>query len=159
MAAEELINALTKIEHLRVVARTSSFSFKGKEIDMREIGQKLNVSTLLEGSVRKAGNRLRITAQLVNVADGYHLWSERYDRLMADVFAIQDDIALAIVDALKVKLTGEEQQRLVKRHTENTEAYQLYLKGRFFWNRFAEDGFRKGIEYFNQALEKTRTTP
>ena len=99
--AEEIINALTKIETLRVVARTSCFAFKGKNEDIRTIGDKLNVSSILEGSVRKAGNRLRITAQLINVADGYHLWSEKYDRNMEDVFAIQDEISLTIVDKLK----------------------------------------------------------
>src|SRR6185503_8999364 len=98
---EELLNALAKIEALRVAARTSAFSFKGKETDVREIGQKLNVTSVLEGSVRKAGNRLRITAQLINVVDGYHLLSERYDREMKDIFDIQDEISLAIVDALK----------------------------------------------------------
>jgi serine/threonine-protein kinase len=152
--AEEIINALTQVESLRVVARTSAFSFKGKDIDIREIGRKLNVETLLEGSVRKAGNRLRITAQLVNVADGYHLWSERYDREMEDIFAIQEEISLSIVDKLKVKLLKEEKAKLVKRYTDDPEAYSLYLKGRYFWNRRYEGGLQKGIEYFLQAIEK-----
>ena len=112
--AEEIINALTQVEGLRVVARTSAFSFRGKEIDIREIGRKLNVETVMEGSVRKAGNRLRITAQLINVADGYHLWSERYDREMQDIFAIQDEISLTIVDKLKVKLLKEEKAKAGK---------------------------------------------
>jgi non-specific serine/threonine protein kinase len=133
--AEELLHALTKVEGLKVAARTSAFSVKGKNIDIREIGQKLNVTALLEGSVRKAGNRLRITAQLINVADGYHLWSERFDRDLADVFAIQDEITLAIVDALKVRLLDQTKTLLLKRHTENAEVYQLYLKGRYYWNR------------------------
>jgi len=152
--AEEIINALTQVEGLHVVARTSAFFFRGKEIDIREIGKKLNVETVMEGSVRKAGNRLRITAQLVNVVDGYHLWSERYDREIKDVFAIQDEISLAIVDKLKVKLLKEEKDKLVKRFTDNQEAYNLYLKGRYFWNRRYEGGLQKGIECFQQAINK-----
>jgi len=152
--AEEIINALTHIEGLRVVARTSAFAFKNKHEDIRDIGRKLNVKTLLEGSVRKAGSRLRITAQLVNVTDGYHLWSERYDREMEDVFAIQDEISLAIVDRLKVNLLGEEKAALVKRYTDNLEAYNLYLKGRYFWNRRSEGGLQRAIEFFQQAIEK-----
>ena len=152
--AEEIINALTHVEGLRVVARTSCFAFKGKQIDIREIGQKLNVETVLEGSVRKSSNRLRITGQLVNVADGYHIWSERYDREMEDVFAIQDEISLEIVDKLKLKLLGGEKARIVKRHTEDLDAYNLYLKGRYFWNKRTEGGLKKGIEYFEQAIDK-----
>lgn len=152
--AEELLNALSKIEALRVAARTSAFSFKGKETDIREIGQKLNVGAVLEGSVRKAGNRLRITAQLINVADGYHLWSERYDREMQDIFDIQDEISLAIVDALKVKLLGEEKAAMTKRYTDNTEAYQLYLLGRYQFGKYSEEGFKKAIAYFEKAIEQ-----
>ena len=150
--AEELLNALSKIEALHVAARTSSFSFKGKETDIREIGQKLNVGAVLEGSVRKAGNRLRITAQLINIADGYHLWSERYDREMQDIFDIQDEIALAIVEALKVKLLGAEKARVLKHYTDNTEAYQLYLQGRYHFFKLTGEGFRKSIEYYQAAL-------
>ncbi len=152
---EEIINALTQLEDLRVAARTSCFAFKGKALDVGEIGAKLKVATVLEGSVRRAGNRLRITAQLVNVADGYHLWSERYDREMEDVFAIQDDIARAIAGRLQVTLTGEAGERLVEPPTKSLEAYDLYLKGRFFVNRVLEvdgEGPRKGIDYFEQAL-------
>jgi serine/threonine-protein kinase len=153
--AEELINALAKVEAIQVAARTSAFSFRGRELDIREIGSKLNVSTVLEGSVRKASSRLRITAQLVNVSDGYHLWSERYDRQMEDVFAIQDEITLAIVDALKVRLLGEERAALLDRYKDNLEAYNLYLKGRYFWNkRPATEELEKGIEYFEQAIEE-----
>jgi serine/threonine protein kinase/Tfp pilus assembly protein PilF len=152
--AEEIINALTHIEGLRVVARTSAFSFRDKETDIREIGKKLNVETLLEGSVRKSGNRVRITAQLVNVGDGYHLWSERFDRDLADVFAIQDEISLAIVDKLKVKLLKEEKAKLVKRYTDDLEAYNLYLKGRYFWYRRYEGGLQKAVECFQQAIDQ-----
>lgn len=152
--AEELLNALAKIEGLQVAARTSAFSFKGRETDVGEIGRKLNVSTVLEGGVRKAGNRLRITAQLVNVADGYHLWSERYDREMKDVFDIQDEISLAIVEALKVKLLGAEKATVLRRYTDNTEAYQLYLKGRYHYGKWHKDEWKKAIEYYEQAIAK-----
>jgi TolB-like protein/Tfp pilus assembly protein PilF len=151
--SEEIINALTQIGELRVVARTSAFSFKGKDADIGEIGQKLKVEKVLEGSVRKAGNRLRITAQLINVADGYHLWSERFDRKLEDVFAIQDEITLAIVEKLRVKLLGIEKQALVKRHTHNQEAYSYYLKGRHFWNKMNPLAYALAIENFEKAIE------
>jgi len=151
--AEELLNALSKIEALHVAARTSAFSFKGKNTDIQDIGRKLNVATVLEGSVRKSGDRLRITAQLINVSNGYHVWSERYDRQLKDIFDIQDEISLAIVDALKVKLIGKEKAEVVKHHTENTEAYQLYLKGRFYANKWTADGIRMAIDFFNEAAE------
>ena len=150
--AEEIINALNKVQSLRVAARTSSFAFKGKNEDVGEIGKKLKVSTVLEGSVRKMGNRLRITAQLVNVADGYHLWSERYDREMEDVFAIQDDISQAIVKALKVILSEGEKKQIEKARVENVQAYDYYLRGRQYYQIH-----RKSLEYarqmFNRAIE------
>jgi len=151
--SEEIINALTKIKDLRVVARTSAFSFKGEKMDVRDIGKKLNVETVLEGSVRKAGNRLRITSQLINVADGYHLWSEKYDRDMEDIFAIQDEVTLAIVDRLKGKLFGGEKAELTKRHTENLEAYNLYLKGRHLLRELTKETLQKGIECLQKAIE------
>ena len=129
--AEELLNALAKIEALHVAARTSAFSFKGKDTHVAEIGRMLNVSTVLEAGVRRSGNRLRITAQLISVADGYHIWSERYDRELEDIFDIQDEISLSIVEALRVKLLGAEKAAMLKRYTQNTDAYQLYLMGRF----------------------------
>jgi eukaryotic-like serine/threonine-protein kinase len=150
--AEELINALTKIEKLKVASGSSAFQFKGKGHDVHEIGEKLKVKTILEGSVRKAGNRLRIAAQLVNVADGYHLWAEKYDCEMEDIFAIQDEIALTIVDKLKVKLLREEKEKLIKRYTKDVEAYNLYLNGRYFWNKRTHEGFKKAIQYFEQAI-------
>jgi len=153
--SEELINALCKIENLKVASRTSAFQFEGRGYDIKEVGLKLNVETVLEGSVRKAGNRLRIMAQLVNVSDGYHLWSERYDREMDDVFAIQDEITLAIVSKLKPTLLREERARLAKRQTVDMEAYNLYLKGRYFWNRQGFEDNNKAIEYFEKAIEKT----
>ena len=148
---EDLIAALSQVKGLRVPARTSSFAFKGKSDDIRRIGQLLNVATVLEGSVRKSGSKLRITAQLAKVDDGFHLWSEKYDREMKDVFEIQDEITRAIVQALKVQLVGEPNAPLVKRHTENPEAYQLYLQGRDFWNQRGL-GLKKALHYFELAL-------
>ncbi len=151
--AEELINGFSKIENLQVASRTSAFQFKGKGYDISEVGKKLKVQTVLEGSIRKAGDRLRITAQLINIADGFHLWSEKYDRDMDDIFAIQDEISLEIVDKLKVKLLGEEKAAIVKHHTENKEAYNAYLKGLYFWNRRNEIGFDKALSNFREAIE------
>jgi TolB-like protein/Flp pilus assembly protein TadD len=150
--AEELLNALVQMEGLRVAARTSSEQFKGKGMDVRAIGRELGVRSVLEGSVRTAGNRLRITAQLINVEDGYHLFSEKYDRTADDIFAIQDEISLAIVDRLKVKLLKGEESKLTKRHTENEEAHRLYLQGRYFWNRRHEGGMQRGLEFFQKAI-------
>ncbi|MCU0640177.1 MAG: hypothetical protein MUF59_09965, partial [Candidatus Krumholzibacteria bacterium] len=151
--AEELLNALVQIEGLRVAARTSSEQFKGRSMDVRAIGRELGVENVLEGSVRKAGDKLRITAQLIDVENGYHLFSEKYDRAADDIFVIQDEISLAIVDRLKVRLMKGEEAKLVKRHTENEEAYRLYLQGRYFWNRRYEGGLQKGIESFQKAIE------
>jgi serine/threonine protein kinase len=150
--SEEIINALTKVNGLHVVARTSSFAFKGKNEDIREIGRKLHVEHVLEGSVRKAGNRLRITAQLIKIADGYHLWSERFDRAMDDIFAIQDEISLSIVDKLKVTLLEDEKGALAKRSTENLEAYNLYLQGRYSLNKTTRESCRIAIERFQEAI-------
>ncbi len=151
--AEELINALAKVERLEVAARSSSFSFKGKNANVSEISEKLKVKNVLEGSVRKAGNRLRISVQLVSAADGYQIWSERYDREMEDIFDVQDEIALAVVEALKVKLLGEEKEAVLKKYTSNAEAYQLYLKGRFFFAKRTPQGFDKAIDFYKQAIE------
>ncbi len=150
--AEELLNALAKIDDLKVAARTSAFSFKGTDKNISEIGNALNVKTVLEGSVRKSGNRLRITTQLLNAADGYHLWSERYDCEMKDIFDVQDEITVAVVDALKVKLFGEDKSVVLKRHTRNAEAYEFYLRGLFHFSRFTPDGFQKAIESFDRAI-------
>jgi serine/threonine-protein kinase len=151
--AEELLNALSKIEDLKVAARTSAFSFKGKNANISEIGEKLNVKNVLEGSVRRSGNKLRISVQLISAADGYHLWSERYDREMKDIFDVQDEITLAVIDALKLELLGDEKAAVLKRYTENQEVYQLYLKGRFFWNKRTDESLRKAVGYFQQAIE------
>ncbi len=150
---EEIINALAQIEDLRVAARTSAFSFKGKDRDLRAVRESLHVATALEGSVRKSGNRLRIMAQLINLADGYHLWSERYDRELQDIFEVQDEIARTIADRLMVTLGTGKQKPLVAPTTKNLEAYQLYLKGRFHWNKRTPDGMQKAIAYFGEAVE------
>jgi serine/threonine protein kinase/Tfp pilus assembly protein PilF len=155
--AEEVINSLTKIKDLRVVARTSAFSFKGQNLDVREVGKKLNVGKILEGSVRIAGNRIRITAQLINVADGYHLWSDRYDRELEDVFAIQDDVTMAIVDNLKLKLLSQEKAAVLKRDTDDVEAYNLYLKGSHYFLMYGGTGFNEAIDCYLQALQKDPT--
>ncbi len=151
--AEEIINALSKIQALRVASRTSSFAFKGKNEDIGEIGRKLKVSTVLEGSVRKMGNKLRITAQLVNVADGYHLWSERYDREMEDVFAIQDDISQAIVKALRVILSEGEKQQIEKPRSLNVEAYDYYLRGMQYFHQHRRKSLDYARQMFNKAIE------
>jgi len=152
--AEELINALTHIQGLRVVARTSAFALKGENLDIREIGRKLDVKAVLEGSVRKAGNRLRVTAQLINVEDGFHLWSERFDREMNDIFAIQDEISTAIVDNLKVKLQAGEKTALRKCSTDDPEAYSLYLKGLYFAARPSPESYGKALNSFRAACDK-----
>ncbi len=149
--AEEIINALTKVPGLRVPARTSSFAFRGKEMDVSEIGAKLKVGHILEGSVRKAGDRIRVTSQLINVADGYHLWSERYDRRLADIFDVQDEIARAIVDKLRVQLVGD--RPLIKRPTENLEAYSLYLKGRYHMAATWVESYTKIKESLELAIK------
>jgi len=151
--AEEIINALTKIQSLRVASRTSSFAFKGKNEDIGEIGRKLKVSTVLEGSVRKMGNRLRINAQLVNVADGYQLWSERYDREMEDVFAIQDDISQAIVKALRVILSEGEKKQIEKVRAVNVQAYDYYLRGRQYFHQLRRKSLEYARQMFNRAIE------
>lgn len=150
---EEIINVLAQVPALNVAGRTSSFSFKNKNADLRQIGAKLNVNHILEGSVRKSGNKLRITAQLIKVEDGFHLWSEKYDRELDDVFEIQDEISLAILEEIKIKLFGTEKKVIFKRDTHNTEAYQLYLKGLFYYNKLSgAAAFYKAVSYFEQAI-------
>ena len=152
---EEILNALSRIPTLKVAARTSTFALKGKSLGITEIGQLLNVKTILEGSVRRMGQRVRISAQLVNARDGYHIWSERYDREIEDVFEIQDEIARTIVDRLKVKLTAAQDEALGKRHTENVAAYELYLRGRHCCDRWNLTGMLgKAIRHYEHALAK-----
>ena len=152
--SEELLNLLAKIQGLKVISRTSSFSFKGKNIDVRKIGESLGVANILEGSIRKSGNMVRITAQLVEVSKGTHLWSETYDREMKDVFALQDEISKMIVDILKIKLSGKQTDRLAGSFTKNPEAYEDYLKGRYHWNTRTDEGIKKAIGYFEEAIKK-----
>ena len=163
--AEELLNVLSKIRGLRVASRTSAFSFKGTKVDIPTVAQKLNVATVLEGSVRKAGNRVRVTAQLIQVATDSHLWSETYDRDLEDIFAVQDDIAQSVVKELRSALLGEKPDGSVsavvkaevlaaaKGRGDNAKAYPLYLQGLFFADRITRGDLAKGIEYFRQAVE------
>lgn len=148
---EDVIAALAQVKGLRVAGRTSAFALKGKAKDIRRIAEQLGVRTVVEGSVQKSGNQLRITAQLINAADGCLLWGQQYNRQMKDVFDLQDEISRAVVSALKVRLTGDDTVSLVKPQTVSTQAYQLYLQGRYFWNQRGES-LKKGMHYFELAL-------
>jgi len=152
--AEELINALAQVKGLKVTARTSAFSFKGKDADIREIGRQLNVGSVLEGSIQKSGKHLRVTTQLICVADGYHLWSERFDRDIKDVFSVQDEISMAVVEKLKVELLEGEKERVTKRHTRDEKAYELYLKGRYHWNRRSPKDMIQAVDCFQRAIDR-----
>jgi TolB-like protein/Tfp pilus assembly protein PilF len=150
---EELLNALTRVDGLQVTSRTSAFAFKGKQDDIREIAIRLNVDKVLEGSVRKAGNRVRITAQLINAADGYHIWSETYDRNLTDIFEVQDEISGVITNRLRENLLPDKhKEHLVKAPTRNVEAYTHFLKGIHFWNKLTPADAKKSIECFEQAI-------
>ena len=150
--AEELINGLSKVPNLRVAARTSAFAFRGKNADVRTIGKNLNVATILEGSVRKAGTRLRVSARLVDASNGYELWSDEYEREMTDVFGVQDELARAIVTALQLHLAPGGVTDLSRRGTNNVEAYNLYLRGRYFFERRTKDGFTAAVKFFSDAI-------
>jgi eukaryotic-like serine/threonine-protein kinase len=152
--AEEIINALMKVSGIRVTARTSAFRFKGAAEDIRTVGQALNASAVLEGSVRSAGNRLRIATQLINTEDGYQLWSERFDRTMDDVFAVQDEIAREVTNALQLTLSSGASRLLGAGRTDDPEAYTLYLKGRHFWSKRTEEGLRKSETCFISAIDR-----
>ena len=150
---EEILSALVKVDGLQVTSRTSSFAFKNKNIDAREIASQLSVNTILEGSVRKAGNKVRIGAQLINSADGYHIWSDVYDRNLEDIFEVQDEIASKIANTLREKLTGKEKtEPLVTTATKNLEAYNLYLKGKYYLFKWTPESGKRGIEYLEQAI-------
>src|SRR5438067_8709151 len=155
--SEELINALSKLPQLQVVARPSSFAFKGKNEDVRQIGQALQVATVLGGSVRRAANRLRVTAQLTDARNGYNLWSETYDREMGDVFAVEDEISHAIMRALQVQRGSGCSLTLFRRQTRDVEAYELYLKGRYFYNKGGFGPVQQALAYFQQALAHDST--
>ncbi|HSU28721.1 MAG TPA: adenylate/guanylate cyclase domain-containing protein [Chitinophagaceae bacterium] len=151
---EELLNALTRVDGLRITSRTSSFAFKGKNHDIRDIGIQLNVDKLLEGSVRKSGNLVRITAQLINAADGYHIWSESYDRDLTDIFMVQDEISQIIANKLRENLTPTQKaEHIVKPSTSNIDAYTLYLKGVHCCNKLTPADSKKGIACFEEAIK------
>ena len=148
--SEEILDALAKVEGLRVVARTSSFAFKGRNADVGEIAQKLNVGNVLEGSLRREGNRVRVAVQLINARDGFHMWSQTFERELESVFAVQDEITRSVVEALKIKLAVA----LPAHKQPNTEGYDLYLKGRYFLNRKTQVDAQRATDYFQQALAK-----
>ena len=148
--AEEILNSLTQLENIKVAARTSSFAFKGRQVDLREIGNKLNVANILEGSVRKSGEHIRITAQLISIKDGYHIWSQEYNSRLDDVLKVQEEIAIIITEKLKVSLLRNEKIELEKKRTESTEAYDLYLKGNYFWN---QRNLQASEKYFQEAVQ------
>jgi len=152
--AEDLLNALAKIDALKVAARRSAFSFKGKSTTLSTIGETLAVHNLVEGSIRRSGDRVRISVRLINAADGYQVWSEQYDREMRDIFALQDDITLAVVEALKVSLFGDEKAAVLRRYTDDAEAYELFLQGRYQSQKYTAQGWKKAIEFFEKAIEK-----
>ena len=154
---ESLINSLSQLPHLRVMSRDSAFMFKGKDTDAQKVGQQLGVRAVFKGRVMQRGDNLEISAELVDARDNSHVWGQRYNRKLADVFALQDDVAKEITTALRMRLTGEDEKRMTKSSTANPEAYQDYLKGRYWWNKKTEEGLNKGIEYFQQAIAKDPT--
>lgn len=150
---EEIINALTKVNGLKVIARTSSFAFKGKDVDIREIGKQLNVNTILEGSIKKSKDKVRITAQLIDVSDGIHYWSKKYDRNLVNIFDLEDEISLAIADEVRNNFGHFElQEHLIKQPTNNIEAYQLFLKGRSLQLKWTPESLNQAIDFYNQAI-------
>ena len=157
--AEEVINALTHLSGVRVAARTSAFSFKDKDVDIREIGAKLNTEMLLEGSVRKEGDRLRLSAQLINAADGFHLWSGQFDRELDDALAIQSEIALKIVHSLRLQLAGKEKTSVLERHTDSVQAYHYYLMGAYLASKETCSDMMRAVEYYRKALEEDPDYP
>jgi TolB-like protein len=152
--AESLINNLTELQQLKVTARSTAFRYKGKDIDPLAIGRDLNVRAVLMGSVRQIGDKLNVQVDLIDTSNGAQLWGNEYERGLADVISVKQSIAREVVERLKLRLTGEQQQQLVRRDTTNPEAYQLYLKGRYFWGRRSPDTIKKAIEYFEQAIGK-----
>ncbi len=150
--SEDITSALGQVERLQVAPRSMAFQFKGKRPTPREVGAALNVGHVLEGSVRRSGNRVRINVELIAIEEGYQVWSERYDRVMEDIFEIQDEISQAIVEKLKVKLAGREKELLAKRYTENLQAYNLCLRGRYYWYRRTAETLQKAMGFYEQAL-------
>ncbi len=152
--AETLINNLSQLPNLRVMSRESAFRYKGKANDARIVGKALGVRAVFVGRVLQQGDDLSVSAELIDARDDSHIWGDHYDRKSADIFALQGDIAMEITTALRTRLTGADQQRLTKNYTANPEAYQLYLQGRFWWNKRSEEGYDKAIAYFDQAIQK-----
>lgn len=151
--AEEIINDLSRLKVLRIVSRNSSFQFKGQNLNIAKIGQSLNVQKILEGSIRKGGNRIRIAVRLINVSDGFLVWADTYERELADIFEIQDDISRSVVENLKIQLAGASVKELAKHYTENVEAYSSYLRGRFYWNKRTAESLKTSIDYFQSAIK------
>ena len=152
--SENLINSLTQVSNLRVVPRSTAFRYKGKEVDSQKVGKDLGVRSILMGRIVQRGNDLNVQAELVDVAKESQLWGAQYNRKLADILTVQEEIATEISDKLRLRLTGAEQKRLNKRYTENAEAYKLYIKGRHYWNQRTAEGLKKGIQFFNQAIEQ-----
>ena len=151
---ESLINSLSQLPHLKVMSRDSAFRYKGKETDVQTVGRELGVRAIFKGRVTQRGDTLNVSAELINARDGSHVWGQQYDRKLADMVALQEEIAREMASALRMRLTGAEEKRLTKSYTANTEAYQDYLRGRYFWNKRSEDALNKGVEYFQQAIAK-----
>ena len=151
---DEILTRLAKVADLKVISRTSTQHFKSAPDNLPEIAKQLGVTNILEGSVQKANDQVRVNVQLINALTDAHLWAETYDRKLTDIFAVESDIAKTIAETLQAKLTGSEKTAISKKPTENPEAHELYLKGRFFWNKRTAADLRKSIEYFDQAIEK-----
>jgi len=149
---ESIINSLSQLPQLRVMARSTVFRYKGKEVEPQEVGQTLGVRAVLVGRVLQINDSLIVRTELVDVAKGWQLWGEQYNRKLADILTLQEEIARDISEKLRIRLTGKEKERLAKRHTEHSEAYRLYLKGRYYWNKYTKEGLTKAIEYFNQSI-------
>ena len=154
---ESLINSLSTLPHLKVMSRDSAFMYKGKDTDARTVGQTLGVRAVLKGRVMQRGDDLEISAELVDARDNSHIWGQQYSRKASDIFALQGDLAKEMTSMLRMRLTGEDEKRMTKSHTTNPEAYQDYLKGRYWWSKTNEEGLNKGIEYFQQAIAKDPT--
>ena len=151
---DEILTRLAKVADLKVISRTSTQRFKSAPENLPQIAKQLGVTNILEGSVQKVADRVRVNVQLINALTDEHLWADTYDRKLTDIFAVESEIAQAVAQALQAKLTGSEKSSIAKKPTENPEAYELYLKGRFFWNKRTGVDLRKAIEYFNQAIAK-----
>ena len=154
---ESLINNLSQLPNLKIKSRDSVFHYKGKETDPEEVARQLGVRAIFKGRLTQRGDTLAISAELIDARNDDHLWGQQYNRKLADIFALQDEIAREITNTLRLRLTAQDEKRLAKRYTENVEAYQDYLEGRYQWDKKTEEGFKKGVEYFQQAIAKDPT--